>query len=335
MSRPAASQPAAAQLAVGSQTAAAQVAGAKTTGSQAVASGQARRRRADDRAAEAKNRLSSPGVSAAALAIAFFWTVPTAGLLVTSFRDDRREISRSGWWEAFLPSHWGEFGLGNYATALGSQNKLGTYFINSFVVTVPAVVIPICLALLAAYAFAWIEFRGRNILFVAVFTLQVVPIQVTMIPLLTRYVEWGLNGTYWVLWLSHTMFGLPLAVFLLHNFMREIPRSLIEAARVDGAGHVRIFLRVILPLMTPAIASFAIFQFLWVWNDLLVALAFAGNTPAVAPLTARLSDMVGSRGSAWYLLSAGAFISMAVPMAVFLALQRFFVRGLLAGSVKG
>jgi alpha-glucoside transport system permease protein len=287
------------------------------------------------RAAEAKNRLSSPWASAFALIIAVAWTVPTVGLLVTSFRADRRAITRSGWWTALSPSHWGEFGLGNYETALGAQNKLGTYFVNSFVVTLPGVVIPICLALLAAYAFAWIEFRGRNILFVAVFTLQIVPIQVTMIPLLTQYVSWGLNGTYWVLWLSHTMFGLPLAVFLLHNFMREIPRSLIEAARVDGAGHVRIFLRVVLPLMTPAIASFAIFQFLWVWNDLLVALAFAGNTPAVAPLTARLSDMVGSRGSAWHLLSAGAFISMVVPMIVFLALQRFFVRGLLAGSVKG
>ncbi|MDR1807662.1 MAG: carbohydrate ABC transporter permease [Propionibacteriaceae bacterium] len=295
----------------------------------------ARARRRAERLAEAKNRLSSPWASALALVIAVVWTVPTVGLFVTSFRDNVRAITKTGWWEALLPSHWSEFGLGNYETALSGQNQLGTYFTNSFVVTLPSVIIPITLALLAAYAFAWIDFKGRHVLFVAVFTLQVVPIQVTMIPLLTQYVKWGLNGTYWVLWLSHTMFGLPLAVFLLHNFMREIPRSLIEAARVDGAGHVRIFLRVVLPLMTPAIASFAIFQFLWVWNDLLVALAFAGNTPAVAPLTARLSDMVGSRGSAWHLLSAGAFISMIVPMVVFLALQRFFVRGLLAGSVKG
>jgi len=289
----------------------------------------------DQRAASAKNQLSSPGASALAILIAVAWTVPTFGLLVTSFRDDRRAITTTGWWEALWPGNWGGFGLSNYATALGSQNNLGNYFINSFVVTIPSVLIPICLALLAAYAFAWIEFRGRNILFVAVFSLQVVPIQVTMIPLLSQYVKWGLNGSYWVLWLSHTMFGLPLAIFLLHNFMREIPRELVEAGRVDGAGHVGIFFRVVLPLMTPAIASFGIFQFLWVWNDLLVALAFAGNTPEVAPLTARLSDMVGSRGSAWHLLSAGAFISMIVPMVVFLALQRFFVRGLLAGSVKG
>jgi alpha-glucoside transport system permease protein len=287
------------------------------------------------RAENAKNRLTSPWASGLALLIAVLWTVPTFGLLVTSFRGNRRQITSTGWWEALAPANWGGFSLTNYETALSGQNKLGDYFVNSFVVTLPSVLIPITLALLAAYAFAWTEFRGRNILFIAVFSLQVVPIQVTMIPLLTQYVNWGLNGTYWVLWLSHAMFGLPLAIFLLHNFMREIPRELVEAARVDGAGHVQIFLRVVMPLMTPAIASFAIFQFLWVWNDLLVALAFAGNTPEVAPLTARLSDMVGSRGSAWHLLSAGAFISMVVPMVVFLALQRFFVRGLLAGSVKG
>jgi alpha-glucoside transport system permease protein len=291
--------------------------------------------RAEKRAIEAKNKLSSPIASAIALVIAVLWTIPTIGLLVTSFREDRRGITQTGWWTMILPENWDGFGLKNYEQALGGSNNLGTYFVNSFVMTLPSVLIPITLALLAAYAFAWIEFRGRNILFVAVFTLQVVPIQVTMIPLLSRYVDMGLNNSFWVLWLSHTMFGLPLAVFLLHNFMREIPKELVEAARVDGAGHVMTFTRVILPLMVPAIASFAIFQFLWVWNDLLVALAFAGNTPEIAPLTSRLSDMVGSRGSAWYLLSAGAFISMIVPMIVFLTLQRFFVRGLLAGSVKG
>jgi alpha-glucoside transport system permease protein len=282
-----------------------------------------------------KGKLSSPWASAVALVIAMAWTVPTVGLLVTSFRNNRRDITRSGWWEALLPENWGSFGLNNYEAALGGQNNLATYFVNSFVVTLPGVIIPISLALLAAYAFAWIDFKGKNILFIAVFSLQVVPIQVTMIPLLTQYVNWGINGSYWVLWLSHTMFGLPLAVFLLHNFMKEIPGELVEAAQVDGASHVTIFFRIIMPLMVPAIASLAIFQFLWVWNDLLVALAFAGNTPEVAPLTARLSDMVGSRGSAWHLLSAGAFISMIVPVGVFLALQRFFVRGLLAGSVKG
>jgi len=203
------------------------------------------------------------------------------------------------------------------------------------VVTLPSVVIPISIALLAAYAFAWIDFKGREVLFVAVFALQIVPIQVTLVPLLSQYVSWGINGTFWTVWLSHTMFALPLAIFLLHNFMKEIPRSLVEAARVDGAGHVKIFFRVLLPLLVPAIASFAIFQFLWVWNDLLVSLTFAGGTPNVAPLTVRLAEMVGSRGSDWFLLSAGAFIAMIVPVIVFLSLQRYFVRGLLAGSVKG
>ena len=206
---------------------------------------------------------------------------------------------------------------------------------NSLVITLPAVVIPISIALLAAYAFAGIDFRGRNLLFVAVFALQIVPIQVTLIPLLSQYVDWGINGTYWTVWLSHTMFALPLAIFLLHNFMKDIPQSLIEAARVDGAGQVQIFFRVLLPLLVPAIASFAIFQFLWVWNDLLVALTFAGGLPNVAPLTVRIAELAGTRGAQWYLLSAGAFISMIVPVIVFLSLQRYFVRGLLAGSVKG
>ena len=202
-------------------------------------------------------------------------------------------------------------------------------------VTIPSVIIPITLALLAAYAFAWIEFPGRNILFVAVFALQVVPIQVTLVPLLTQYVNWGLAGSFWPVWLSHSIFALPLAIFLLHNFMKEIPASLIEAARVDGAGHVKIFFRVLLPLLMPAIASFAIFQFLWVWNDLLVSLTFAGGNKNVAPLTVRVAELSGTLGAKWHLLSAGAFISMLVPMIVFLSLQRFFVRGLLAGSVKG
>lgn len=282
-----------------------------------------------------KNKLSSPWASLLSIIIAVLWTIPTAGLLVTSFRQNRMEISSSGWWTSFAPSRWKDFGLGNYKSVLGGGYNLGSYFVNSFVITIPGVLIPITLALMAAYAFAWCKFPGRNALFVAVFTMQVVPVQVTMIPLLTQYVKWGLNNTFWVLWLSHTIFGLPLAIFLLHNFMLDIPKELIEAAKMDGAGHVQTFLKVVLPLMVPAVASFAIFQFLWVWNDLLVALAFAGNTPATAPLTSRLSDMVGSRGSAWYLLAPGAFIAMIVPVAVFLLLQRYFVRGMLAGSVKG
>jgi alpha-glucoside transport system permease protein len=282
----------------------------------------------------AKKRLTSPVASAVAVVIAAVWTVPTLGLFVTSFRG-RKEISTTGWWTALDPRQWGSFNLENYQTVLSGSNRLGDYFVNSVVMTLPAVIIPIFLALLAAYAFAWIPFKGSNMLFVGIFALQVVPIQVAVVPLLSLYTKAGLGGSFWVLWLSHALFGLPLAVFLLHNFMKDIPRSLVEAARVDGAGHVTVFFRIILPLMVPAIASFAIFQFLWVWNDLLVALSFGGNTPELAPITAKLSDMAGSLGSRWHLMSAAAFVSMLVPVGVFLALQRYFVRGLLAGSVKG
>jgi alpha-glucoside transport system permease protein len=289
------------------------------------------------RAARARRNLTSPWASVIAIAIGVLWSVPTFGLLVTSFRGSVKEIRTTGWWEALKPANWGDFSLDHYQTVLSGKgtSDLADYFINSLVMTLPAVIIPIFLALLAAYAFAWIPFRGSNMLFIGIFALQVVPIQVAMVPLLTQYVNLGLNASFWVLWLSHAMFGLPLAIFLLHNFMKDIPRSLVEAARVDGAGHVTTFFRVILPLMVPAIASFGIFQFLWVWNDLLVALAFGGNTPDLAPITARLSDMAGSLGNKWHLLSAGAFVSMLVPMVVFLGLPRYFVRGLLAGSVKG
>lgn len=284
--------------------------------------------RKEQRQVDAKTRLASPAASLIAIIIAIFWTIPTAGLLITSFRP-QGDLRRTGWWTVFGNP---DFTLDNYAGAL-SEGNMAQSFINSFIITIPSVVIPIILALLAAYAFAWIDFRGRNFLFAAVFALQVVPIQVTLIPLLSQYVQWGLAGTYWTVWLSHTIFGLPLAIFLMHNFMKEIPRSLIEAARVDGAGHVRVFFQVLLPLLVPAIASFGIFQFLWVWNDLLVALTFAN--PAYQPITVTIAGMVGSFGSAWHLLSAGAFISMIVPLVVFLSLQRYFVRGLLAGGVKG
>jgi alpha-glucoside transport system permease protein len=288
--------------------------------------------RAERRAVAAKTKLSSPAASAIALLIAALWTVPTLGLFVTSFRPEL-DIRRSGWWTALSDP---QFTLDNYNQVLyGGGTNFATLFVNSLVITLPAVVIPITLALLAAYAFAWIKFRGRNVLFVAVFALQVVPIQVTLIPLLTLYVDAGLAGSFWTIWLSHSIFALPLAIFLLHNFMKEIPASLVEAARMDGAGHVKIFFQVLLPLLTPAIAAFGVFQFLWVWNDLLVALTFAGGAPDVVPLTVRVAELAGTRGSDWYLLAAGAFVSIALPLIVFLALQRFFVRGLLAGSVKG
>ena len=256
------------------------------------------------------------------------WTLPTVGLLVTSFRPEI-DVRRTGWWTVFAKPN---FTLDTYSETIQTDGLVDS-FINSFIITIPGVIMPILLALLAAYAFAWIDFKGRNFLFAAVFALQVVPIQVTLIPLLSQYVRWGLAGTYWTVWLSHTIFGLPLAIFLLHNFMKEIPQSLIEAARVDGAGHVRVFFQVLLPLLVPAIASFGIFQFLWVWNDLLVALVFAGSE--YSPITKFVASLQGSFGGSWHLLSAGAFISMVVPLVVFISLQRFFVRGLLAGGVKG
>jgi len=286
---------------------------------------------------------ASPWASIAAIVIAVLWTIPTVGLLISSFRPET-DVKTSGWWTWFTNP---AFTLDNYRAVLnGTDTKLATYFVNSIVITIPSVIIPICLATLAAYAFAWMKFPGRDILFVAVFALQIVPIQVTMIPLLSLYVNppFGLpqlagadapGGGFYTIWLSHSIFALPLAIYLLHNFMSQIPAELIEAARVDGAGHVKIFTRIMLPLMTPAIAAFGIFQFLWVWNDLLVALVFGGGSLDVSPLTVRLAELSGTRDQDWHLLSAGAFVSLIVPLIVFLSLQRYFVRGLLAGSVKG
>ena len=291
--------------------------------------------RLEKRAIATKGKLSSPWASFLAILIAVLWTIPSVGLLVTSFRPEL-DIRRSGWWTVFAGLFNGEseFTLDNYDQALfGSGANLATYFVNSFVITIPAVIIPITIALLAAYAFAWIDFRGREILFVAVFALQIVPLQVALVPLLRDYVNFGIEGSFWTVWLSHSIFGLPLAIFLLHNFMKDIPASLVEAARVDGAGHVKIFFRVLLPLLVPAIAAFGIFQFLWVWNDLLVGLTFANRDSR--PLTVAVAEMAGSRGGDWHVLTAGAFISMIVPLIVFMSLQRYFVRGLLAGSVKG
>jgi alpha-glucoside transport system permease protein len=284
-------------------------------------------------ATKAKKRLTSPWASLAALVLAVLWTLPTFGLLISSFRP-QRDIRTSGWWTFFSDP---EFTMDNYREVLGSDTSggLGDFFVNSFIITIPSVIIPLTLASLAAYAFAWIKFPGRDLLFVAVFALQIVPIQVTLIPLLTLYVDAGIAGTFWPIWLSHSIFALPLAVFLLHNFMKEIPSTLLEAARVDGAGHISIFFKVLLPLLRPALAAFGIFQFLWVWNDLLVALTFAGGGGTVAPITVALQTLSGTRGTAWHLLSAGAFVSIVVPVTIFLLLQRYFVRGLLAGSVKG
>lgn len=208
-------------------------------------------------------------------------------------------------------------------------------FINSLIVTIPATVIPILIAAFAAYGFAWMRFPGRRIFFIMVVALLVVPLQIALVPILTDYVHLGLNGTFLGVWLAHTGFGLALATYLLYGYISQLPREVLESAFIDGASHFTIFTRLILPLSVPALASFAIFQFLWVWNDYLVALIFIGAKPDVQVLTMRIAEMVGSRGNDWHLLTAGAFVSMALPLIVFLSLQRYFVRGLLAGSVKG
>ena len=284
------------------------------------------------RAQDAKTKLASPWASGIAIIIALLWTIPTIGLLTNSVRGEPGS-STSGWWTFFRDV---PFTFSNYSkawTGNGTGSPMSSFLLNSIVITLPAVVIPISLALLAAYAFAWIDFRGKNILFIAIFVMQIVPIQVALVPLLKIYVGLGWQNSFWSIWLSHTIFGLPLAIFLLHNFMKEIPASLVEAARVDGAGHVKIFLQVLMPLLTPAIASFGIFQFLWVWNDLLVALTFSSDN--TRPITAGIQNLTTQFQSSADVIPAAAVIAMVVPLAVFLSLQRFFVRGLLAGSVKG
>ncbi len=208
-------------------------------------------------------------------------------------------------------------------------------FLNSLVVAIPATVIPILIAAFAAYGFAWMNFPGRKPFFILIVALLVVPLQIALVPILTDYVRLDLNGTFLGVWLAHAGFGLSLATYLLYGYISTLPRDILESAFLDGASHFTIFTRLILPLSMPALASFAIFQFLWVWNDYLVALIFIGAKPDVQVLTMRIAEMVGSRGNDWHLLTAGAFISMVLPVTVFFALQRYFVRGLLSGSVKG
>ena len=270
----------------------------------------------------------------AVIGICVVWSLPTVGLLVSSVREPL-DIARTGWWEALLnPFDAAQWTLQNYVEVL-TEEGMTTAFLNSLIVTIPSTVIPITIAAFAAYAFAWMDFPLRRTLFLVVIGLIVVPLQMTLIPILRMYGSLGLNGTFLAVWLAHTAFGLPLAIFLLYNFISQLPNDLFETASIDGATHFQMFRRVVIPLSIPALAAFTIFQFLWVWNDLLVALVFLGPSPDVAVMTFRLSQMVGPRGGAWHILTAGAFVTMVLPMIVFLALQRYFVRGILAGSVKG
>jgi alpha-glucoside transport system permease protein len=274
------------------------------------------------------------GVRLAILVIAAAWTMPTAGLLVSSFRSNA-DIRASGWWDALAhPFEVSQWTLSNYASVIGSDG-LGKAFVNSVVVTIPATVIPITMAAFAAYAFAWMRFRGRSILFAIIVALLVVPLQMSLVPVLRLYTATDLTGTFLGVWLAHTGFGLPLAIYLLYNYISQLPGDLFESAAMDGASHLQVFRALVIPLSVPALASFAIFQFLWVWNDLLIALVYLGTNAQVAVLPAALRELVGTRGESWHLLTAGAFVTMAVPLLVFLALQRYFVRGIVAGSVKG
>jgi alpha-glucoside transport system permease protein len=281
------------------------------------------------------------------LFLCFIWCLPTIGVLITSFRE-RDNVNQSGWWTVLDGSEG--FTAENYEQVLGgkefsyydsdnnlvkerSENLLGA-FLNSLTVTIPAVVIPILIAAFAAYGFAWLDFPGRKVLFVGIVAILVVPLQISLIPILSDYKAIGLNGTFLGIWLAHTGFGLPLAIYLLFNYISSIPRSIMESAFIDGYSHFDTFIKIILPLSVPALASFAIFQFIWVWNDLLVALVFLGTGKEVQVMTQKLLNMVGTRGQDWHLLTAGAFVSMVLPLIVFFGLQRYFVRGLMTGSVK-
>jgi alpha-glucoside transport system permease protein len=270
----------------------------------------------------------------AVIGVTLLWIVPTLGLLVSSFRSPS-DIAASGWWTALSPPF--KFTLDNYTGVLSTSN-LGSSFFNSFMITIPATVIPVSIAAFAAYAFSWMKFWGRDFFFLALVGLLAVPLQATFVPILSLFVKYGLTPEkvgFLGLWLAHTGYGLPFAIYLLANFFRSLPTDLFESAEIDGAGTLTVFFRIVLPLSVPAIASLVIFQFLWIWNDYLVALIYVGGTADFAPLTVTIANLVNSNGQGWELLTSAAFFSMIVPLIVFFSLQRFFVRGILAGSVKG
>ncbi len=288
--------------------------------------------------------MSSPKGRVVVILLVFLWTIPTFGVLVSSFRKEI-DVKTTGWWQVFWkPS----LTLKNYSSVLGSKSggdNLAKFFGNSLRITIPAVILSVGVAALAAYAFSWMEFKGRDWVFTTVVAMLVVPLQMALVPLgllftggahigsVTIFPNFHLRNSIIPIWIAHTCFGMPFCIFLLKNFMSSLPRELIEAARVDGAGHLTVFRKIVLPLSVPAVASLGIFQFVYIWNDLLIGKVYGGTKNQ--PIIAKLVEVSGTRGQSWHLLTAAAFISMVVPLVVFFSLQRYFVRGLLAGAVKG
>jgi alpha-glucoside transport system permease protein len=276
-------------------------------------------------------KISRTPLHLTVLSICLLWLLPTLGLLVSSFRPGHATAT-SGWWMVFKAPI--QFTLENYRDVL-LQEGLGRSFLNSLAISVPSTFLTLSVAALAAYGFAWMSFPGRQVLFGMVVSLLIIPLQMTLIPVLKLFTALHLTGTFLAVWLAHAAYGLPFAIFMLHGFFTNLPRDLFESAFLDGATRWTAFLHILLPLSVPSLAALGIFQFLWVWNDLLVALVYLGGSRKVAPLTLTLSNLVSSYGSEWHLLTAAAFFSMILPLVIFFALQQYFVKGLLAGALKG
>jgi alpha-glucoside transport system permease protein len=283
-----------------------------------------------------KGKSKSIGSYIILVILAALWLVPTVGLFITSLRA-KGEAQTSGWWAAILHPFTQDWDLSSYTTVL-TENKLGTSFVSSLAVTIPATVLPLLFAAYAAFGFTFLTFRGREFYFSVIIGLLVVPLQGALVPVLKMFIAFTdktgipISGQYAAAWFVHSAFAMPLAIYILRNYMMTIPNALIEAARVDGASNFTIFWRLVLPISVPALASFAIFQFLWVWNDYLIAFVFVGNERPV--LTYTLLAMLGQYGEGWQAVAAGSFISLSVPLLVFFTLQRYFIRGLTAGAVK-